>query len=37
MVGYTEEELRALTFLDLTHEYYLQANWSLITELVEEK
>jgi PAS domain S-box-containing protein len=37
MVGYTEEELRALTFLDITHEYYLQANWSLITELVEEK
>jgi PAS domain S-box-containing protein len=37
MVGYTEEELRALTFLDLTHEYYLQANWSLITELVEGK
>src|SRR6202451_939205 len=37
MVGYTEEELRALTFLDLTHEDYLQANWSLITELVEEK
>src|ERR1700677_2217767 len=37
MVGYTEEELRALTFLDLTHEHYLQANWSLITELVEEK
>src|SRR6202167_5012810 len=37
MVGYTEEELRALTFLDLTHEDYLQANWSLITELVEGK
>jgi PAS domain S-box-containing protein len=37
MVGYTEEELSALTFLDLTHENYLQANWSLITELVEGK
>jgi PAS domain S-box-containing protein len=37
MLGYTEEELRALTFLDLTHEHYVQANWSLITELVEEK
>jgi PAS domain S-box-containing protein len=37
MVGYTGEELRTLTFLDLTHEDYLQANWSLITELVEEK
>ncbi len=37
MVGYTGEELRALTFIDLTHEYYLQANLSLITELVEGK
>src|SRR5580692_6399434 len=37
MLGYTEEELRALTFLDLTHGDYLQANWSLITELVEGK
>src|SRR3989449_6377497 len=37
MVGYTEEELRAVTFLDLTHEDYRQANWALITELVEGK
>jgi len=37
MVGYTEEELRALHFLDLTHEDYRQANWALITELVEGK
>jgi PAS domain S-box-containing protein len=37
MLGYTEEELRALTFLEVTHEYYRQANWSLITELVEGK
>src|SRR6266481_3350648 len=37
MVGYTEEELRALTFLDLTHEAYREANWALITELVEGK
>jgi PAS domain S-box-containing protein len=37
MVGYTEEELRALCFLDLTHEDYRQANWVLITELVEGK
>ena len=35
MVGYTEEELRAVRFLDLTHEDYREANWALITELVE--
>jgi PAS domain S-box-containing protein len=37
IVGYTEEELRAANFLDLTHEDYRQANWALITELVEGK
>jgi len=37
MVGYTEEELRAINFLDLTHEDYRQANWALITELLEGK
>ena len=37
IVGYTEEELRALHFLDLTHEGYREANWALITELVEGK
>jgi PAS domain S-box-containing protein len=37
MVGYTEEELRALCFLDVTHEDYRQTNWVLITELVEGK
>jgi len=37
MVGYTEEELRALCFLDVTHEDYREANWALITELVEGK
>src|SRR6267378_668316 len=37
IVGYTEEELRALDFLSLTHEDYRQANWTLITELVEGK
>ena len=37
MVGYTEEELRAVSFLDLTHEDYRQANWALITDLVEGK
>jgi PAS domain S-box-containing protein len=37
MVGYTEEELRAVNFLDITHEDYREANWALITELVEGK
>ena len=37
MVGYTEEELRALCFLDVTHEDYREANWALITELLEGK
>ncbi len=37
MVGYTEEELRALCFLDVTHEDYREANRALITELLEGK
>src|ERR1700731_2543249 len=37
MVGYTEEELRSVNILDLTHEDYPQANRVLITELVEGK
>ena len=37
IVGYTEEELRALSFLDVTHEDYREANWALITELLEGK
>src|SRR3989449_11228754 len=37
MVGYTEEELRAVNFVDLTHEDYREANWAIITELVEGK
>jgi PAS domain S-box-containing protein len=37
IVGYTEEELRALCFLDVTHEDYREANWALITELLEGK
>jgi PAS domain S-box-containing protein len=37
MAGYTEEELRAINFLDLTHEDDRQANWALITELLEGK
>src|ERR1700723_389775 len=37
LVGYTEEELRSLCFLDVTHEDYREANWALITELLEGK
>jgi PAS domain S-box-containing protein len=37
MLGYTEEELRTLQFLDVTHEDYREANWALIAELVEGK
>jgi PAS domain S-box-containing protein len=37
MLGYTEEELHALSFLDVTHEDYREANWMLVTELLEEK
>ena len=37
IVGYTEEELRALRFLDVTHEDYRETNWALITELLEGK
>ena len=37
MLGYTEEELRKLTFLDITHGDYRESNWVLITELLEGK
>src|SRR6201981_2812183 len=37
IVGYTEEELRDLAFLDVTHEDYREGNWELITELLEGK
>src|SRR5579864_2084178 len=37
MVGYGEEELRALSFLDITHADYREANWTLAAELLEGK
>ncbi len=37
MLGYTEEEIGTLTFLELTHEDYREANWQLVTELIEGK
>jgi formate hydrogenlyase transcriptional activator len=37
MLGYTEEELRKLTFLEITEEDYRDANWELVSELLEGK
>jgi PAS domain S-box-containing protein len=37
MLGYSEEEIRELTFLELTHEDYRESNWQLVTELLEGK
>jgi len=37
MVGYSQEELSALSFLDLTHPDYREANWALAAELLEGK
>src|SRR5438105_993670 len=37
IVGYTAEELRALCFLDVKNEDHREANWALITELLEGK
>jgi formate hydrogenlyase transcriptional activator len=37
MLSYTEEELRKLTFLEITEEDYRNANWELVSELLEGK
>jgi len=37
MLGYTEEELRQLSFLDITVEEHRNLNWALIEELLEGK
>jgi PAS domain S-box-containing protein len=37
MLGYSEEEMGELTFLELTHEDYRESNWQLVTELLEGK
>lgn len=37
MVGYTDDELRHLTFLDITHEDNIEQNRSLVQDLVEER
>src|SRR5207249_7791574 len=37
MVGYSEEELRTLSFLEITHEDYRESNRALASELLEGK
>jgi formate hydrogenlyase transcriptional activator len=37
MLGYAEEELRTLTFLEITKEDYRDANWEWVSELLEGK
>jgi len=37
MLGYTEEEFQTLSFLEITHEDYREANWALVKELLEGK
>src|SRR5215469_7833741 len=37
MVGYSEGELRKLTFLEITHEDFREFNWALAAELLEGK
>ena len=37
MLGYGEEELRTLSFVDITHEDDREANWALATELLERQ
>jgi len=37
MLGYSEEELQGLTFLDVTHEHDREANKALVVELLEGK
>jgi PAS domain S-box-containing protein len=34
ILGYSEEEIGKLTFLELTHEDYRESNWQFITELL---
>jgi PAS domain S-box-containing protein len=37
ILGFTDQELGRLTFLDLTHEDYRESNWRLVMELLEGK
>jgi formate hydrogenlyase transcriptional activator len=35
MLGYTESEFQGLSFLEITHEDYREANWALVQELLK--
>jgi len=37
MLGYTDEEFQTVSFLEITHEDYREANLALVTELLEGK
>ena len=37
MLGYREEEFQTVSFLEITHEDYREANWALVSELLEGK
>lgn len=37
MLGYSESEFEGLSFLEITHEDYREANWALVTELLNGK
>jgi formate hydrogenlyase transcriptional activator len=37
MLGYREEEFQTVSFLEITHEDYREANWALVRELLEGK
>ncbi|HET9713116.1 MAG TPA: PAS domain S-box protein, partial [Pyrinomonadaceae bacterium] len=37
MLGYTESEFHGMRFLEITHEDFREANWALVTELLEGK
>jgi len=37
MLGYTESEFQGIPILEITHEDFREANWTLITELLEGK
>ena len=37
MLGYTESEFQSLSFLEVTHEDYREANWALVMELRDGK
>lgn len=37
MLGYSESEFEGLSFIEITHEDYREANWALVTELLNGK